>query len=107
MILLLSFSTKACRERREGLHTLIYIYVKHQRIKKVKFGYYIPLQLEEASKGIALIPNFRFINLSFSSLVNIWDHFSSLLNIWDHAIPLDSSFGGFYCIQWLILVDCL
>ncbi|KAK7372448.1 hypothetical protein VNO80_05826 [Phaseolus coccineus] len=49
----------------------------------------IPLQLEEASKGIALIPNLRFINFSFLSF----------LNIWDHAIPLDSSFGGFYCFS--------
>ncbi|BAT81155.1 hypothetical protein VIGAN_03082000, partial [Vigna angularis var. angularis] len=68
------------------------VYIKHSQesTKKVDFGYCNPLQLEEASKGIALIPNLRFITFSFSSFFNVWDH----------AIPLDSSFGGFYCFSW-------
>ena len=70
------------------------ILVKHQRIKKVKFGYYIPLQLEEASKGIALIPNFRFINFSLSLPFSI---FGIMLSLW--IPPLVAStiydcFGG-------------
>ena len=34
----------------------------------------------------------------------------SLLNIWDHAIPLDSSFGGFYyfsCFSWTTSNCCI
>ncbi|KAL9316284.1 hypothetical protein ACSQ67_017285 [Phaseolus vulgaris] len=71
------------------------IYQTHSRINSEGEVWLIciPLQLEEASKGIALIPNLRFINFFFLSF----------LNIWDHAIPLDSSFGGFYyfsCFSW-------
>ncbi|XLR30147.1 hypothetical protein S83_058047 [Arachis hypogaea] len=64
--------------------------LKENLIKKVKkklkeFGDCIlPLQLEEASKGIALIPNLPSLLLFLIEM------------IWDHAIPLDSSFGSFY-----------
>ncbi|WVY89317.1 hypothetical protein V8G54_034831 [Vigna mungo] len=81
MIHSLSFTTKSFRDR-----SIKYI---SNTLKKVNFGYCNPLQLEEASKGIALIPNLRFITFSFSSFFNVWDH----------AIPLDSSFGGFYCFS--------